>query len=45
MLNPKLNINKAFKEEVESNLEKSFRGTTMTPVRKLLKKGKMCSFT
>ena len=39
MLNPELNINKAFKEKVESNLAKSFSGTTMTLVRKVLKKG------
>ena len=39
MLNPELNINKAFKEKVEINMANSFSGTTMTPVRKVSKKG------
>ena len=38
MLNPVLNIKKAFKEKSEINMEKYFSGTTMTPVRKVLKK-------
>ena len=39
MLNPELKINEEFKEQVEINVEKSFSGTTMMPVRKLLQKG------
>ena len=42
MLNPELNINKVFKEQVEINIEKSFSGATMIPVRKVLLKGKTC---
>ena len=38
MLNPELNINKAFKEQVENNMEKSFNGTTMNPIKKVLSK-------
>ena len=44
MLNPELNMNKASKEQVKINLENSFSGTTMTPVRKVLKKGTLVLF-
>ena len=39
MLTHELNINKAPKEQVKSNLEKFFSGAKMKPVRKVLKKG------
>ena len=39
MLNPGLNINKAFKEQVEINMANSFSGATMMPVRKKIEKG------
>ena len=42
MLNPELNINRQFREQVENNLEKSFSGTTMVPNKKVLKKENTC---
>ena len=39
MLNPEFNSTKAFKEKVEINLENSFSGATMMPVRKMFQKG------
>ena len=41
-LNPELNINRVLKEQVEINLEKSFSGATIMPVRKVLHKGNTC---
>ena len=38
MLNPELNINKEFKEKVENNLERTFSSTTMTPIKRVLRK-------
>ena len=38
MLNTELKINKAFKEQVESNLTKTFGSTTMEPIRIVLRK-------
>ena len=32
MLNYELNTNKAFKEQIESNMENTFSSTTMTPI-------------
>ena len=37
MLNPELNINRAFKKQVGINLEKSFSGATMMPISGVLK--------
>ena len=42
MLNPESNINKAFKEKDDINLEKSFKSTTIMPVRKVFQKGNIC---
>ena len=42
MLNNELDINKAFKEQVKNNLAKSFSGTTMMPIKKVLKKENTC---
>ena len=42
--NPVLNVNKAFKEQVEINPEKFFSGTTMMYVRKVLKRGTLVFF-
>ena len=44
MLNPELNINKVFKEQVETNTESYFSGATMMPVRKVSKKGTLVFF-
>ena len=38
MLDPGLNINKAFREQVESNIDFTFRSKTMIPIRKVLRK-------
>ena len=45
MLNPELNITKAFKVQAEINIEISFSAGTMMPVRKLLPKGNTRLFT
>ena len=42
MVNPELNINKAFKEQVESNMTNSFSGKTIMTARKGFKKGNTC---
>ena len=42
MLKPELKINKAFKEQVESNLEKTFSSTTMRHIIKVLRKDSTC---
>ena len=42
MLNTEFIMNKVFKEQIESNLARSFSGATRMPVRKLLKKGNTC---
>ena len=44
MLNPELNINKAFKEQVDINLEKYFSGATIMPLKKFYKKGTLVFF-
>ena len=38
MLNPGLNINKAFREQAESNMDLTFSYKTMTPIRKVFRK-------
>ena len=42
MSNTELNINKAFKEQVETNLVKSFSGATMMPFIKVVEKVNTC---
>ena len=42
MLNPELNINREFKEQVVINMTTSFSGATMLPVIKVVKKGNTC---
>ena len=39
MLNPELKSNKAFKEQVDTNTEKSFSGAAIMPFRNVLQKG------
>ena len=45
MLNPELNVNKAFKEQCESNLENSFSDETIMPINKKIKREHLCSYT
>ena len=42
MLNPVLNINKAFRKKVQINLALTFDSKTMIPIKKVLRKDNNC---